>query len=301
MTTAAAEYSQQVITKPFTVLASRDGEQLRADVRYVCTGRPKPVVIFLHGFKGFKDWGPFPSIRDKWARAGFVTVAINFSHNGVGADLETFTELDRFARNTFSRELSEVEDTVRQVGMAGGIPVEGEEYDASHIGVVGHSRGAGMALLSGSRMPEIRAVAALSSVSTFDRYSERARERWRREGKFDVINQRTKQVMRLNSSFLEDLEAHRDTLDILAAAKRYPELRKPLLVLCGAEDLTTPLAETNKIVEAAHGPHTELVVIPHVGHTFGAEHPFRGMTPALEAVSGAVSGFFSRALKEEGS
>lgn len=27
------------------------------DCTYISDGQPKPIVIFCHGYKGFKDWG----------------------------------------------------------------------------------------------------------------------------------------------------------------------------------------------------------------------------------------------------
>ena len=40
------------------------------------------IVLFAHGFKGFKDWGHFPLIQRYLANNGFIVVAFNFSHNG---------------------------------------------------------------------------------------------------------------------------------------------------------------------------------------------------------------------------
>jgi len=33
-------------------------------------GSVLPVVLFIHGFKGFKDWGAFPDACEEFARAG---------------------------------------------------------------------------------------------------------------------------------------------------------------------------------------------------------------------------------------
>jgi uncharacterized protein len=277
-------------------LYSRAGEILRSDIRYVQTGEAKPAIIFLHGFKGFKDWGPFPAMLEKLAKSGFVTLAFNFSHNGIGEDILNFTELDRFADNTFSRELEEVGDVVRAVAACESIPISPVELDPNAIGLLGHSRGAAMAILAGSRLRMVGAVAALSPVSTFERYSERAKARWREQGTFDVLNQRTKQVMRLNVTLLDDLEAHIDELNILKAAAEYPKQQKPLMLVCGSEDLTTPLKETEAIAGAASGPMTELQIIPRTGHTFGAEHPFKGMTEPLNQVIEIAKSFFKKQL-----
>jgi uncharacterized protein len=278
-------------------LYSRSGEILRADLRYMPTGEAKPAIIFMHGFKGFKDWGPFPAMLEELANSGFVTLAFNFSHNGIGDDLMNFTELDRFAENTFTRELEEVGDVVRAVAACESIPISPVELDPNAIGLLGHSRGAAMSILSGSKLRQVQCVAALSPVSTVERYSERAKKRWREQGTFDVLNQRTKQVMSLNVTLLDDLEQHSEELNILNAAAEYPKLQKPLMLVCGSEDLTTPLKETHLIVEAARGPLTELQIIPHAGHTFNAVHPFQGWTEPLKQVIEVSKAFFAKSLK----
>ncbi len=277
-------------------LYSREGEILRADLRYEKTGTAKPAIVFLHGFKGFKDWGPFPAMMVELARAGFITIAFNFSQNGIGDDLLNFTELDRFARNTFTRELDEVGDVVRALSELNSVPLPPEELDPNAIGLMGHSRGAAMAILAGGEDRLVRAVMALSPVSNFNRYSERQKAKWRELGYFEVLNHRTKQVMRLNVDLLEDLERNRERLDILAAAKRIAHFQKPLLLVAGEQDLTTKPEEAESIAQAAECPLTTVQLIPQTGHTFGAEHPFKGMTPALERVLELAKNCFHESL-----
>ena len=154
-------------------LYSREGEILRADLRYVPSGSPKPAIVFLHGFKGFKDWGPFPTMLEELAKAGFITLGFNFSHNGIGEDLMTFTELERFARNTFTRELDETDDVLHALVLSEKVPLPAEEFDRDAIGLMGHSRGASLAILVASQSSLVRAVVGLSPVSDFNRFSER--------------------------------------------------------------------------------------------------------------------------------
>jgi len=279
-------------------LYSREGEILRVDLRYEPTGAAKPAIVFLHGFKGFKDWGPFPAMLEEFARSGFVTLAFNFSHNGIGDDLLNFTELDRFARNTFMRELEETNDIVRALSELNSIPLPPEELDPNAIGLMGHSRGAAMAILAGAESRLVRAVVALSPVSDFNRYSDRQKEKWRSGGYFEVLNQRTKQAMRLNVDLLEDLEANRERLDILKAARTIAQLQKPLLLIAGEQDLTTKPEEAETIARAADGQLTEIRLIPNTGHTFGSEHPFKGMTRPMNEVIELTSGFFRRSLAQ---
>ncbi|MEJ2005865.1 MAG: dienelactone hydrolase, partial [Cyclobacteriaceae bacterium] len=89
------------------------GRRYSIDIRWTIDKRPKPVILFLHGFKGFKDWGTFPLIAEKLSDEGFVVVKMNFSHNGVTVDDPgNFNDLDAFAENRFSYELDDVKDTI---------------------------------------------------------------------------------------------------------------------------------------------------------------------------------------------
>ncbi|MBS1904530.1 MAG: alpha/beta fold hydrolase [Bacteroidetes bacterium] len=277
------------------ILRSRDGEPLRCDIRYRPTGKAKPVVLFVHGFKGFKDWGPFPYVRERLAEAGFVAVGFNFSHNGVGEDLHTFSELDRFARNTFTRDLHEIEDILEIVSAKDELPIEACEIDSNRIILFGHSRGASEAILSGADTSDIRAVVAWAPVATFHRYSERQKQIWREQGYFEIENARTGQIMRLNVSLLDDIEQHAERLDIPAHATHLGELGKPLLVIAGSEDLTAPVKESQEIA-AAYGPSVKLTIIERTGHTFGAEQPYRGSTLQLEQAIDETIAFMQHSL-----
>src|SRR5512143_489800 len=56
---------------------------LLVDVRTSDRAEPRPAVLIVHGFKGFKDWGMFPPLADRVARAGFTAVSFNLSGSGV--------------------------------------------------------------------------------------------------------------------------------------------------------------------------------------------------------------------------
>ena len=52
------------------------------DVYFKTTRKAKPVVVFCHGFKTFKDWGTMDLIAKEFANNDFVFLKFNFSHNG---------------------------------------------------------------------------------------------------------------------------------------------------------------------------------------------------------------------------
>jgi pimeloyl-ACP methyl ester carboxylesterase len=84
----------------------------------------------------------------------------------------------------------------------------------------------------------------------------------------EVENARTRQVMRMSPVMLDDYEANRERLDILAAASR---LEVPLLVVHGGRDESVPVAEGRLI--ASHARQSSIAVIERASHTFNAIHP----------------------------
>jgi len=261
---------------------------LLVDVRAAERRAPAPAVIVLHGFKGFKDWGMFPPFADRLARAGFTAVSFNLSGSGVD-DRGDFSWPDRFGHNTFSAEqadLARVLDALDRGDL--GLP------RPTSVGIVGHSRGGGMAILFAAGNSRIGALVTWAAISHVRRWPEKQRQEWRAAGRLDVTNARTGQVLPMFTEVLDDLEAHADSsLDIGAAAAR---VSVPWLLVHGAQDEAVPLAEADALSAKVRpgSPFERLTV--ESGHTFGAVHPFAGTTPALERVFDASVAFLSRAL-----
>jgi pimeloyl-ACP methyl ester carboxylesterase len=244
-----------------------------------------PAVVLCHGFKGFKDWGFFPPFADRLARAGYVVVSWNASGSGVDDDGE-FTLPERFARNTFSAELSDLE-TVREALDSGALEV----VRPTSLGLVGHSRGGGLAILAASRSDRVASLVTWAAINSPSRWSAEMQRRWREAGFLEITNQRTGQVLKLLPDVLDDLERNREALDIGAAADR---IRCPWLVIHGAVDETVKLREAEELASRASRPASR--VVPNTGHTFGAVHPFQGMTPALTEVFDATVTFLGKTL-----
>lgn len=242
-------------------------------------------IIFAHGFKGFKDWGFGPYVTNYFSEKGFFALSFNFSHNGVGDSLIEFTELDKFAENSFSLEVEELAEIINL-------------YRSNFFGetekkifLLGHSRGGAISLLTASQKKEVSAVAVWSSVSTFDRYSERQKEQWRKKGFFDVFNSRTKQEMRLNVSLLEDLEKHKNnSLNIENAVRT---LNRPLFIAHADQDLAVPIKEAEQIYEWSDKRFTEFYKIIGAGHTFNCKHPFEGSNRKFDLLLEKTYNFFA--------
>ncbi len=276
------------MSKDFVLNTSRN-DKLKITVFGENNLNQSPCVILVHGFKGFKDWGFGPYIGEYLSRKNIFVITFNFSHNGIGENLTDFTELDKFAENTFSLEILELSEIIKAY--------KNNYFCESNnqpVGLLGHSRGGGISLLTSKQNDDVKAVAVWASVSDFDRYSKRQKEVWRKKGVFEVLNTRTKQVMRLNVSLLDDLEQNKNTtLNIEDAVKT---LNRPLFIAHGEQDLAVPIREAETIYNWSNTNMTEFYKIPGTGHTFDAKHPFEGSNPKLDSLLEKTEIFFRNNL-----
>ncbi|WP_426061949.1 alpha/beta hydrolase family protein [Hymenobacter sp. B1770] len=261
-----------LIHSPFLLTGTHHGRAFEADATYQATGQPKAVVVFVHGFKGFKDWGHFPLLADFFAERGFVFVKLNLSHNGIvvggTGDLE---DLDAFGRNNFSIELDDIGQLIDALFTPDATPVPAPEMDLSRLYLVGHSRGGGLVLLKAAEDPRVRAVATWAGIADVDqRWPQPMLEEWQRTGILHVPNLRTGQQLPLQYQIVEDYIANRPRLDIPHNVRR--RLRQPLLLVHGDEDGTVPVNAAHTLHELK--PNAELLLVPGAGHMFGGAHPW---------------------------
>jgi dienelactone hydrolase len=258
--------------------------QILIDVRAGDRSRSRPAVVIIHGFKGFKDWGMFPQVAERLARAGFVALSFNLSGSGVD-DAGDFSLPDRFGHNTFTAELQDI-GRVLDALMLGqlGIAVP------STLGLLGHSRGGGLAVLQTSRDPRVRALVTWAAISRVERWPVEQQTGWRAAGYTEIKNARTGQVLPLYTDVLDDIERNAAVLDIEKAAGR---IDVPWLIIHGTRDESVGFTEARSLAAAATGKKVELLPIEGGGHTFGSTHPWRAATPELDSVFDATISWFA--------
>ena len=276
------------MSKDFILTTARN-DKLRISAFGIENILSAPCLIFVHGFKGFKDWGFGPYLAEYFASNGYFVITFNFSHNGIGENLTEFTEPEKFAENTFSIEIDELSELITAYS--------GDFFGISKnkkIGLLGHSRGGAISLLTAVKFENVKAVAVWASVANLDRYSERQKEKWRKKGAFEVINSRTKQKMRLNVSLLDDLE--KNINGGLNIQKAVGNLKKPLLICHGEQDLAVPVTEGEMLYNWSDKNITEFFKIPAAGHTFDIKHPFEGTNKKFETLLNKTELFFKKNL-----
>jgi len=257
---------------------------LLIDVRTSDRRAPRPTVVVVHGFKGFKDWGMFPPLAERVARAGFTAVTVNLSGSGVD-EHGAFAYPERFGHNTFSAELDDLGRVLAALatGHLGLAPT-------LEVGLLGHSRGGAIAIHAAAADPRVRALVTWAPLGSVARWVGRAAE-WRSRGRLDIENSRTGQVLPLYLDALDDLEQNPAIGDITGSAHR---VHLPWLILHGTADDSVPVTEAQALAEAA--PEARLILLEGAGHTFGAVHPFAGMTPDLAVAFDETVKWFGRHL-----
>ncbi len=257
------------------------------DVRTADAGAARPAVLVVHGFKGFKDWGMFPPLAERLARAGFTAVSFNLSGSGVD-EAGDFSHLDRFARATFTGDLEDLFRVIEAVaGGRLGFPVP------AAIGLLGHSRGGGLGVLAAARDARLRALVTWASISHVFRWTPEEIVDWRARGEHEILNARTGQVLPIATDVLDDIERHGGTsLDIRGAAAA---VQCPWLIIHGTKDESVSETEGQSLARASGG-RAQFASIKGGGHTFGAVHPWRGPTPEFDEAARLTLNWFRRAL-----
>ncbi|MCX2575799.1 alpha/beta hydrolase family protein [Pedobacter sandarakinus] len=261
-----------MITQSEFSLNGADGKLILGDITFDKMNPNTPIVLFIHGFKGFKDWGTHNMVARYFASNGYRYIKFNLSHSGVKiSEPGDVTDLETFANNTISKELYDVNAILDFIEKSYGRDVE--------INLIGHSRGGGLAVIAAANDLRISKLITWSAISSFNSLWKKEQEAdWKKTGKIHVTNARTKEQMPLNVSLLEDFEENRKTLDILESARR---INIPWLIVQGDEDVNVPFENAQLLADAC--PGSRLVKIEGANHVYGATHPFERETlpPAL--------------------
>ena len=287
------------LTKATDAIKSSEGLPIRYDVYTAKNAGPGnlPTILFLHGFKGFKDWGTFPAICQYLAGAGFAVIAMNFSLNGVGKNPLKFDRLDLFARDTFSQDLDDVGSVLKGIEKDKITAANGQPLNSNNIGVLGHSRGGQTAVAAAAEYSNIKCLVTWSAVADYNaRWSNQMISDWEEKGVTEIINGRTGQIMPLKRVVYDDALRNADRL---IASGRAEELNVPALFIHSRGDEAVSYKEAEKLYGHCASENKEVKLLPDSGHTFGTAHPFEEETfpDAFRRAVDATGEWFREALQ----
>jgi len=250
-----------MIKKEQFILSGAGDKTIAGDVTYDENHTNQASIIFVHGFKGFKDWGAHNLVAESFAKEGFRYVKFNLSHSGVTQQMPNdVTDLDVFAENTTSMELKDLDTAINYVA---------HTYPLTPIYLIGHSKGGGLVILKGAADQRIKKIITWSSIADFSSlWKKELEEEWLLTGRIYVENARTKEKMPLNSTLLKDFNAHKDEFNILDAAS---SIKIPWLILHGDDDVNVPFSVAQQLAQVQ--VKAKLQKIQGANHVYGASHP----------------------------
>lgn len=225
---------------------NRDGETLagnlhapEADTRY--------GVVLGHCFTCSRHTRILQRIAKDLASAGFMAIRFDFSGNGQSEG--------EFARSTFSKQISEIETAADLLA----------EKGVEWFGLVGHSMGATIAVLTGAQREDVTGVCTIAgrseSPGALKFLSEKQREELDRTGK--VSFESRGRSLALTETFFSDANQY----SLAQTIRQYP---KPLLVVHGEADEIIPVSEAHHAQEL-NPDGVELLIIPEADHMFMKE------------------------------
>lgn len=253
------------------IIAGAENKTIALDLFFEEHSTALPVVIYAHGFNGFKDWGNFDLIAEQFASAGFALLKFNFSHNGTtAAEPESFTDLEAFGNNNYSKQLTDLALVTDWI--CNPANKYQQVINANEIYLAGHSMGGGASILHAAQDSRIKKLITWASVSEcktpWGTWPQEKLQEWKTSGVQYYTNSRTKQELPMYYQLYEDYTTHTDKLNIKKAAEN---LAIPVLICHGTLDTAVPLQKAYDLKSWFASAELFLVESDHV---FGRSHPW---------------------------
>lgn len=262
------------------VINGAENRAISIDVQFEKSVKKKPVIIFSHGFKGFKDWGHFNLVAQEFAKSGYLFVKYNFSHNGTTVNNQVeITELDAFGKNNFSLELFDLGCVIDFIVSTENLA---EEIDSDKLFLIGHSRGGAITLLKVAEDSRIKKAITWASISdTEKRMNPSNLKEWKEKGVLYIENSRTGQQLPLYYQLRENYYANEYRLNLACACTR---IKIDVLIIHGNNDNSVSVQDAHELHSTIN--NSKLLLIKNADHSFGSKHPWN--SPELPLMAAFV-------------
>ena len=207
---------------------------------FIPAGEGAPALVVMHGWGGNAEM--MLPLAVPLHAAGFALLLLDARCHGRSAD-DSFASLPRFA-----------EDIEAGLGWLAAQP----EVDGGRLGIIGHSVGAGAALLVASRRPEVGAVVSLAAFA----HPALMMRRW-----LASKNIPHWPVGAYILAYVQRVIGYR--FDDIAPCRTIARVSCPVLLVHGQDDAMVPADEARQIHAAAVGDAVELLVIPGSHDDYG--------------------------------
>jgi alpha-beta hydrolase superfamily lysophospholipase len=231
---------------------------------------PKALVIFLHGYKGYKDWGAWNLVEKEFLNHNFGFLKFNLSHNGGTVENPIdFPDLNAFGNNDYTKELYDL----NRITNLAVIELKDLGLDIP-IYLIGHSRGGGITILQTAKDKRINKLVTWAAISDIESRFPTGDEldNWKVSGVRYVLNGRTNQQMPHYYGFYENFIENKNNLNIKDACEK---IKVPFMPIHGDMDLAVSISEGINISKWAN---VRLEIIKGAEHTFQTKHPWTSDT-----------------------
>lgn len=221
------------------------------------------IVVFIHGYKGYKDWGAWNLVQAYFVSSGMAFCKFNMSHNGGTIEEPIdFPDLEAFSLNRYSYVLEDVHHALDWISKK-------VDITTKRIHLIGHSRGGGISILASSD-PRVSSVITWASISDIgSRFPEgETLEKWKERGFYTVRNSRTEQDMPHKYVLYEDWLKNKSILNIEEKARN---ISIPILHIHGDKDNSVSITESEALSLWTKG---KLILINGANHTFDTHQPY---------------------------
>jgi uncharacterized protein len=264
------------IIKNRSVKSTHHANPIVTDTIYIKDNTKKPIVIFCHGYKGYKDWGAWNLAAKVFAKKKLFFIKFNFSHNGGTVENPIdFPDLKAFGENNLTKELNDLEDVINWITTNPGFK---NEIDVNKITLIGHSRGGGIVTIKASENKKIAKIITWAGVSDYGARFPNGEilEVWKQEGTSYILNSRTLQQMPHLYQFYQNFKDNEERLTIKNAVLK---IKIPHLIIHGENDEVVLPIEAKNI--HSWNPKSELIFIEKMNHPLGCTQPWKSVNMPL--------------------
>jgi len=255
------------------LIEGKHGKPILTDLYYKENQKNKQIVIFCHGYKGYKDWGAWDLVAERFAKENIFFIKMNFSHNGGTVEQPIdFPDLEAFGNNNFVKELDDIDSVINWVVTEPSIQ---SEIDQNNITLIGHSRGGGIVLIKAYEDNRITKVITWAGVSDFGKRFPKGKQLqgWKDNGVAYIENTRTMQQMPHYFQFYINFKENEQRLHIRSAVQN---LKIPYLIIHGSNDETVPVKEAEDLL--SWNANNQIFIIKNANHSFGNKQPWESST-----------------------
>lgn len=231
-----------------------------------------PAVLFLHGFKGYKEEATYTDLAERFLQHGIAS--IRFDASGFGDSEGTLEEDYRFSNYIVDTEV--VYEWLLQQDFV----------DSKKIGAVGQSMGGAQAILFSSSHPELAIVTSISPpdrIGTDDALGAMQQE-WKKKGFLEEMSSRYGREIKIPYAYLEDAMQYN-------FAEFAQKIKCPTLMLLGEKDAVVLPAQTERVFDALKTEHKTLMRFKNM------DHFYKRNAKVLDEVGEVITNFIVKYLK----